>query len=55
VNVTGAVGQTVTAKIGITNLGPARMGLMDGAAAQVRVTVPKGTTVVSVLGNLRNG
>jgi hypothetical protein len=46
--VKGAAGTTVTARIGIQNLGPARIGLSDGAAAEVRVTVPKGTTVVSI-------
>ncbi|GII24928.1 DUF11 domain-containing protein [Planosporangium mesophilum] len=47
-SVTGAVGTTVNVTVGITNLGPARLGLTEGAAAEVRVTVPKGTTVVSV-------
>jgi hypothetical protein len=46
--VKGDIGTTVIAKVGAKNLGPARVGLSDGAAAQVRVVIPKGTTAVSV-------
>jgi LPXTG-motif cell wall-anchored protein len=46
--VTGTVGSTVPVTIGLKNLGPARIGLFDGVADRVTVTVPKGTTVVTV-------
>ncbi len=46
--VKGAVGSTVPVTIGLKNLGPARIGLFDGVADAVTVTVPKGTTAVTV-------
>jgi len=46
--VTGAVGSTVPVTVGLKNLGPARIGLFDGVADAVTVTVPKGTTAVTV-------
>jgi LPXTG-motif cell wall-anchored protein len=46
--VKGTVGSTVPVTIGLKNLGPARIGLFDGVADAVTVTVPKGTTAVSV-------
>lgn len=46
--VEGATGATVTAKVGVKNLGPAFEFGFPKAAAKVTVTAPAGTTVVSV-------
>jgi LPXTG-motif cell wall-anchored protein len=46
--VKGPVGATVPVTIGLKNLGPARIGLFDGVPDAVTVTVPKGTTAVTV-------
>ncbi|MEV6850132.1 hypothetical protein [Actinoplanes sp. NPDC051411] len=46
--VKGATGATVTAKVGVRNLGPAFEFGFPNPAAQVTVTAPAGTTVVSV-------
>jgi hypothetical protein len=46
--VTGKVGATVTAKVGVANRGPAFVFGFPDPAAKVTVTVPAGTTVVTV-------
>jgi LPXTG-motif cell wall-anchored protein len=46
--VTGAVGKTVEAKVGVRNLGPAFAPGYPEPAATVTVRIPKGTTVATV-------
>ncbi|MGK5739351.1 hypothetical protein [Micromonospora sp. URMC 103] len=46
--VRGAVGSTVTAAVGVRNLGPAYASGLTEPAAMVTVTPPKGTTVTTV-------